>query len=286
MRIRLDGAGIDVSGHELDYDVDIAWPAETVADLDICLRAVLTPAHHVFHGAHRDWVTIKSSLDLEFEKYPSLAEKHKLETQLLERFGGQCFRHLQPGARMHIELARLRWNKYRTTGTMFVARHYGLPTRAVDWTPEALVALFFACRRAPDEDGVIWCMDRIQFETCLAQQWLPAYEKTGHIEDDFERDFGNGVEKGVLVQLYFPPSMQRAAAQKAFITIADQFGTDHARRIRSLGVTGCKRLVIPAGLKQPLIEKLDLMGVNGYTLGIGDSTVETIGTDIAGSLFA
>ena len=34
-------------------------------------------------------------------------------------------------------------------------------------------------------------------------------------------------------------------------------------------------------MKSQVIEKLDMLGVNGCTLEIGDSTLETIATDIA-----
>ena len=41
-----------------------------------------------------------------------------------------------------------------------LARHYQLNTRLVDWTLSPYVALFFAAEKHPDEDGVIWCVDR------------------------------------------------------------------------------------------------------------------------------
>jgi hypothetical protein len=47
-------------------------------------------------------------------------------------------------------------------GWMQVAQHYGLPTRLLDWTQNAAVALFFACCDQPGQDGLVVILNPIE----------------------------------------------------------------------------------------------------------------------------
>lgn len=47
-------------------------------------------------------------------------------------------------------------------GWMQVAQHYGLPTRLLDWTQNAAVALFFACCSNHDTDGLVAILNPIE----------------------------------------------------------------------------------------------------------------------------
>ena len=132
------------------YSVDSAWPREPVCgNTDKLLRgpAELGRGRVVlYHGDWNDWGSIRSSFDLSCEEHSVARERRvKIETQLLEKFAVDADLHLARGARRTIERARLRWKTLRTTGTLFVGRHHGLPTRCVDWTRNLFTGLFFAC---------------------------------------------------------------------------------------------------------------------------------------------
>jgi FRG domain-containing protein len=71
-----------------------------------------------------------------------------VERRLLTRFRLRTY--------THVNRALNEWE------AIFLARHYGLPTRILDWTASPLAALYFASTENQTEDGTLWAMARFR----------------------------------------------------------------------------------------------------------------------------
>src|SRR2546426_5729666 len=62
--------------------------------------------------------------------------------------------------------------------TLMVLRHYGAPTRLLDWTRHPLIAAHFACAGPDDKNGELWAFDYEAYELLGKQQWQDHPETT------------------------------------------------------------------------------------------------------------
>jgi hypothetical protein len=268
-----------------------AWTTDEPTNPDAFLKKLISRAESgrviAYHGTYEDFGCIRSSLDVQFEKkkiHPS--KRLDIETRLLEDFVQETYPHLPPGAHRHIELAHLKWKSHRNLGTLYVGRHYGLPSRGIDWTFNHLIGLFFACRRDFDKNGVIWWMNYDEFLKRVAEQWKDAYKKKENVENDIEEDFKRGIEKNILTPFHYPDWMDRPRLQEAWITFSLQYDIHHDESIiHRLGLKQCGRIIVRAELKHDLLNILKRWGVTGASLGIGDECVEIIRAGVVKKLF-
>lgn len=273
------------------YNVDDAWPIEEPTNVDDCLKKLVILSHSgnkiECHGAsklkYKRVSALRSKFDIRFSENDDNKkndEKNK-EKKLLESFRKKAFPFLPPEARRFIDVARLKWNTFYNTGTLFIGRHYRLPTRCIDWTTDPFVALFFACCNDPNEPGVIWWMDYNVFSHAIAIQWPYFYNKYKKIEDDFEKNFKNGKNEDILIRYHYHCLLDRPQKQKAHIILSGKYDVHHDEAIHRLGVRKCRRIVIRSEIKQNLLDKLTLWGINKTTLAIEDSYLEKIARQVA-----
>ncbi len=107
----------------------------------------------------------------------------------------------------------------RFAGVMLVMQHYGGPTRLLDWTLSPWVAAYFAVNDYPDEDGVVWIVDRRRLVERAGEIW-----EDQHKAMQRARDFGEWFEAATpevraVCQVRSPIDNPRMSSQQSVVTM-------------------------------------------------------------------
>ena len=116
---------------------------KTVNSLEAFLREIDTFEETDFFRGH-------SSVEYKLIPYVGRFYKDGQETALLD-FERSLFEDFKRKYSMFTDVRPKNDKEF-----LFLAQHYGLPTRLLDWTFNPLIALYFACESNPDIAGVVF----------------------------------------------------------------------------------------------------------------------------------
>jgi hypothetical protein len=146
-----------------------------------------------------------------------------------------------------------------------LAQHYGLPTRLLDWTKNAAIALYFACIEKPKEDGAVFVLD----PTELNREIQPKEPRI--LDPNLDNDVieiylkldGSRNQKGSKTIAINPTwNSTRIMAQQGVFTIA---GSKHfALTEEEASSLVCVK--IESKFKEALVGELERIGVNEMSI--------------------
>jgi len=164
-----------------------------------------------------------------------------------------------------------------------IMRHYGAPTRVLDWTSSPYIAAYFAVREEWDEDAAIWFYDN----QILQKAWK-AISLDLNDMPRLQKDFTNGGRRhdGLAIVFDYEATEQtpRMVAQQCRLSVCTAVDADQEEALEALGSAASKsnwmgKLVIPKSSKYDMFRHLFAMGINAEALfpgpdGLGKSIEE------------
>lgn len=225
---------------------------------------------------HEDLVT---SIDRGPLSRMSRAEKLKLERNSIELFKSTARFFASAGEQKAL---------LDDISALMVLRHYGVPTRLLDWSLSPYVAAYFAVRKDDEEDGIIWSFDYSSYVVKGRKQWEKHPETC--INGDPEKFdakltmFKNDPAFNWFILGFYGAGFPRQNAQSSAYSLTLQFELSHADAIRDL--LGDDKLQRKHRIPQRLKENLRKTLRDNYGIWEGSVFPDTSGAaEFAGSVF-
>jgi len=149
-----------------------------------------------------------------------------------------------------------------------LARHYGLPTRLLDWTRNAAIALYFACQKASRSqggDGTVYMLNPIDLNRAAAPKKPQIFDAhtDARLIASYLRLSGHTNSRGRKTIAINPVwNSERIMAQQGVFTL-------HGSKDFTLTFEQAPSIVfftIPSENKEDLLQELERVGINEMSI--------------------
>ena len=226
------------------------WPAKRVRSWEGFTNAVeelqvLWPNadRKMFRGQVKErWGLVPSfTRDLQGHNLDELAVI-RLEHQLVDQFRREAHRELSPSVIPQRD---------RVVSWIPLMRHFGAPTRVLDWSLSPYVAAYFAVEKDWDADGAVWWFVGSAAENLMVREYGAGYKTL--IEETIESPESTTFDVGMppaIFMLELKRTIDRMGNQQSLCTLCLDPLRDHAEILAPLAGYGdgphCGRVIIPS----------------------------------------